>query len=173
VNEVDRHGNPLTFTPDVHLVETNAATLEIAGIRIVKYPPDYTAYSGGNQRNQLQFFRYSDVLLMIAEAKLRQAAPDMAGALTLVNQLRVIRGATPWATLTLVNTGNVADPNTLLAERGRELYWESWRRNDLIRFGVFTKPWGLKPTDDPKYMLFPIPSGQLIANPNLKQNTGY
>jgi hypothetical protein len=173
VGEVDRHGNALTFTPEVSLVETNPNTLEISGIRIVKYAPDYTAYSGGNQRNQLQIFRYADVLLMVAEAKLRQSSPDDAGALLLVNQLRTARGATPWASVTLVNTGNVADPNTLLAERGRELYWESWRRQDLIRFGVFLKPWALKPSDDPKYLLFAIPSDQLIANPNLKQNSGY
>jgi hypothetical protein len=173
VGEVDRHGNPLTFTPEVSLVETNPNTLEITGIRIVKYPPDYTAYNGGNQRNQLQIFRYADVLLMIAEAKLRQGTPDAAGALLLVNQVRIKRGASPWASVTLVNTGNVDDPNTLLAERGRELYWESWRRQDLIRFGVFLQPWALKPTDDPKYLLFAIPSDQLIANPNLKQNDGY
>ncbi|MGZ3838871.1 MAG: RagB/SusD family nutrient uptake outer membrane protein [Flavisolibacter sp.] len=173
VAEVDRHGNALTFTPDVHLVETNVNTLEIAGIRIVKYPPDYSAYNGGNQRNQLQMFRYADVLLMVAEAYMRSATPNTAAALTLVNQIRTARGASTWTTLTLVNSSSVADPNTLLAERGRELYWESWRRQDLIRFGVFLKPWALKTTDDPKYLLFPIPSDQLIANPNLKQNTGY
>jgi hypothetical protein len=173
VGEVDRHGNALTFTPTVNLVETNPNTLEIAGIRIVKYPPDYSAYNGGNQKNQLQIYRYADVLLMVAEAKLRQGTPDAAGALVLVNQLRVARSATPWVSVTLVNTSNVADPNTLLAERGRELYWEGWRRQDLIRFGVFLKPWALKTADDPKYLLFAIPSAQLIANPNLKQNAGY
>jgi len=171
--EVDRHGNALTFTPEVSLVETNPNTLEISGIRVVKYPPDYTAYSGGNQRNQLQIFRFADVLLMVAEAKLRQGTPDAAGALILVNQVRTTRGASVWASVTLVNDANVDDPNTLLAERGRELYWESWRRQDLIRFGVFLKPWALKPSDDPKYLLFAIPSDQLIANPNLKQNSGY
>ncbi len=173
VGEVDRHGNALTFTPEVSLVETNPNTLEISGIRIVKYPPDYTAYNGGNQRNQLQIFRFADVILMVAEAKLRQGTPDNAGALVLVNGLRTVRGASPWASITLVNTGNVDDPNTLLAERGRELYWESWRRQDLIRFGVFLTPWALKPSDDPKYLLFAIPSDQLVANPNLKQNSGY
>jgi len=169
--EVDRHNNPLKFMPSVNLVETNGNTLEITGIRIVKYPPDYAAYSGGNQRNQLQIFRYADVVLMVAEAKARTG--DNAGALTLVNQLRAIRGASPLATLTLVNTSNVSDPSTLLAERGRELYWESWRRQDLIRFGVYLKPWALKAQDDVKFLLFPIPSDQLIGNPNLKQNPNY
>jgi hypothetical protein len=175
VAEVDRHGNPLAFTPEVHLVETDADKLEVAGIRVIKYPPDYTAYSGGNQHNQLQIFRYADVILMVAEAKMRLASPDVAGALQLVNQLRSARGATPLGTITLVNPSNVADPNTLLAERGREMYWESWRRQDLIRFGVFLAPWQLKEADaDPeRNLLFPIAQDQLLANPNLHQNPGY
>ena len=171
----DRQGNPLAFTPDVKLVETDPNRLEVAGIRVIKYPPDYTAYSGGNQRNQLQIFRYADVILMIAEAKMRAASADQAGALLLVNQLRTVRGATPMATLTLVNSSNVSDPNTLLAERGRELYWESWRRQDLIRFGVFLVGWGLKEADShpERNLLFPIAQDQLLANPNLVQNPGY
>lgn len=171
----DRQGNPLSFTQDVKLIETDRQRLEVAGIRVIKYPPDYNNYSSGNQTNQLQIFRYSDVLLMIAEAKLRSSAPDAVGALLLVNQLRVARGATPFTTLTLVNPANVADPNTLLAERGRELYFESWRRQDLIRFGVFLKKWALKEADaDPvRNLLFPIAPNQLLANPNLHQNPGY
>ena len=112
---------------------------------------------------------------MVAEAKLRQGSPDAAGALTLVNQLRLVRGGTPLASINLVNPTNVADPNTLLAERGRELYWESWRRQDLIRFGVFLVKWQLKEADqDPeRNLLFPIAQDQLLANPNLKQNPGY
>jgi hypothetical protein len=174
IAEVDRQGHPLKFTPQVSLVEADPATLELTGIRIVKYPPDYSAYTGGNQKNQLQIFRYADVVLMVAEANLRLASPNNAAALVLINALRVARNATPWVgTVTLANSSNVADPNTLLAERGRELYWESWRRNDLIRFGVYLKPWALKPTDNPRNLLFPIPSDQLIANPNLAQNPGY
>jgi hypothetical protein len=173
VNITDRQGRPLIFADSVHLIEIDATKLETAGIRVIKYPPDYSAYSSNNQKNQLQIYRYSDVLLMIAEAKMRSATPDNAGALVLINQLRAARGATAVVTMPLVNTSNTADPATLLAERGRELYWESWRRQDLIRFGVFLKPWALKPIDDPKYLLFPIPPSQLIVSPNLIQNPGY
>jgi hypothetical protein len=172
----DRQGNPLAFTPDVKNIETDKNRLEIAGIRVVKYPPDYSGYSGGNQRNQLQIFRYADVLLMVAEAKMRLQAPDMAGALDIVNELRVKRGAAPLTSIVLVNDTNVADPNTLLAERGREMYFESWRRQDLIRFGVFLKPWALKDATadkDNSHLLFPISPDQLLANPNLTQNPGY
>lgn len=171
----DRQGNPLSFTEDVKLIETDKNRLEVAGIRVIKYPPDYSAYDGGNQKNQLQIFRYADVLLMVAEAKLRASAPDNGGALTLINEVRAQRGADPLGSITLVNESNVADPNTLLAERGRELYWESWRRQDLIRFGVFLKPWSLKNADaDPvRNLLYPIAPDELLANPNLKQNPGY
>ncbi len=170
-NRKDRNGANLTFNLNVSLVEPNPATLEDDGVRIIKYAPDNENYNSGQQGNQLQIFRYADVLLMIAEAQLRQN--NSAAALVLVNQLRVARKAAPLATLTLVSTSNLYDPNTLLSERQKELYWESWRREDLIRFGVYLQPWALKTVDDPKYLLFPIPATQLVANPNLKQNAGY
>jgi hypothetical protein len=170
----DRQGNGLAFTPAVNLIEIDKKRLEVAGIRVVKYPPDYTAYSGGNQHNQLQIFRLADVHLMVAEAKMRQSAPDVAGALAIVNNLRSVRNAAALGAITLVNPSNVYDPNTLLAERGRELYFESWRRQDLIRFGMFLKPWALKEADvNDRTLLFPIAPDELLANPNLQQNPGY
>jgi starch-binding outer membrane protein, SusD/RagB family len=169
----DRQGNALSFTPEVNLIETKKERIEVAGIRVIKYPPDYTAYDGGNQRNQLQIFRYADVVLMVAEAYARMG--NTAQALTMVNDLRAVRGADPLATLTLVNTSDPNDPNTLLAERGRELYWESWRRQDMIRFGTFTLATDLRPADeDPtRNLLYPISPDELLANPNLVQNPGY
>ena len=171
----DRQGNPLSFTNDVKLIEIDKNRLEVAGIRVIKYPPDYNAYDGGNQTNQLQIFRFADVLLMQAEANLRLAAPSSVNALALVNSIRLARGASILTTISLVDPANVANPATLLAERGREMYFESWRRQDLIRFGVFLKAWSLKAADaDPtRNLLFPIAPDQLLANPNLKQNPGY
>lgn len=165
--------HPLAFDPGIsaNMVETNPAKEEITGIRVVKYPPDYSNYDGA-AGNDLVIFRYPDVVLMVAEAMMRKAAPDNAGALALVNALRTARGAAPLTSMTLVAATNYA-PNTLLAERGRELYWEWVRRTDLIRFGVFLRPWPYKPADDPKNLLFPVPAQALAANPNLKQNPGY
>jgi len=172
VAEVDRKGAPLAFVKDIaaNMIETGT-NLELTGIRVVKYVPDYPQYQG-NAGNDLMIFRYPDVVLMVAEAKMRTG--DAAGALTMVNALRTARGAAPLtSTMTLANTSNVEDPNTLIAERGRELYWESVRRTDLERFGVYLKVWQYKPTDDPKNLIFPIPNSALAANPNLKQNAGY
>ena len=171
----DRKGNPLSYTPAIaaNMIETGG-NLEVTGIRVVKYAPDYTSggkYYGGPAGNDLVLFRYADVMLMVAEAYIRTG--DNASGLALVNQLRIARGASTFASLPLVNDANVDDPNTFLAERGRELYWEEYRRTDLIRFGVFLKPWGLKPSDDPKNLLYPIPNQALAADPNLTQNPGY
>ena len=81
-------------------------------------------------------------------------------------------------------TNNVSSINLdfILEERGRELYWEAFRRTDLIRYGRFTTdaylwPWkgGIKAGRGVSeiYRLFPIPSTDIIANTNLVQNTGY
>jgi hypothetical protein len=70
----------------------------------------------------------------------------------------------------------------LLQERMRELYWEGFRRTDLIRFGKFTSasylwPWKGGVADGTGVAgyrdLYPIPASDIIANPNLKQNSGY
>jgi hypothetical protein len=179
VNQKDRKGAPLIFNPNIaaDLKETGS-DLEVKGIRGLKYVPDFsngvTSFTGQFAgSNWLQLIRYADVVLMVAEAKMRLTAPDNAGALALVNGLRTARNASSMASITLVNTANVSDPNTLLAERGRELWWESVRRTDLIRFGMFLKPWAYKTADDPKYLLYPIPNQALSANPNLTQNPGY
>jgi hypothetical protein len=144
--------------------------LEVTGIRVVKYVPDYSYY-GGPAGNDLMIFRYADVILMVAEALYRTGETD--DALDMVNDLRIARGAPALATMTLVNPANIHAPNTLLAERGRELYWEGFRRSDLIRFGVYLSDWQYKQVNDPRNLVFPIPSQALAANPNLTQNPGY
>ena len=177
VAEKDRKGAPLAFDPTIASdMKETGANLEVTGIRVIKYTPDFSngaSSYGGPSGNDLVIFRYADVLLMVAEAKMRAAAADNAGALTLINQLRTARKVATVTSMPLVNSADPVDPKTLLAERGREFYWEAQRRTDLIRFGVFLKPWQYKPTDDAKYLVFPIPSQALAANPNLKQNPGY
>jgi hypothetical protein len=174
----DRKGHPLAFEPGIAstMIE-QGPDLELTGIRVAKYVPDFSDASGkyysSNSGNWLMLIRYPEVVLMIAEAKMRAASPDVPGALTLINTLRTARGAPPVATMLLVNPANVDDATTFLAELGREFYWESHRRTDLIRFGVFNVLWQYKPSDDPKYLVFPVPNQALAVNPNLKQNPGY
>ncbi len=120
-------------------------------------------------------YRLADAYLMYAEAALRGGG-DAGLGLNYVNQLRErAYGNT---------SGNVAsiDLDFILAERCRELYWENHRRTDLIRFGRFTGAdylWSYKggvkegASIANHLNLFPIPASDIIANPNLKQNTGY
>lgn len=158
----DRNGNPLSFTREFFSAVDNQPSLvdnnEVTGIRVIKYNPKDGAFA-----NHIIFFRYSDAYLMKAEAMMRSGDDPTA----MVNELRAIRGATP--------LGSVTEQD-LLDERARELYTEGWRRNDLIRFGQYTKDWDFKDPDavgDVNRQLFPIPSAQLILNPNLVQNPGY
>lgn len=155
----DRRGNNLAFTKEVKLIETGN-NLEITGIRVVKYPPDYN--NGDNADNDYVMFRLADVLLMKAEAQLRSG--QAGAAVSSVNLVRQRAGLSTLGSVTL---------DQLLDERGRELYWEGWRRQDLIRFGKFLQPWSEKPASDPKALLFPIPASSLAANPTLTQNPGY
>jgi len=158
----DRAGAPLAFTREFistvdgqpSLVDNN----EITGIRLIKYNPRF----GGFNEHEI-FFRYSDAHLMKAEAMMRSGGDPTA----MVNELRAIRGATPIASVT---------EQDMIDERGRELYMEFWRRQDLIRFGQYTKNWEFKEGDavgNSDRNLFPIPASQVILNPNLVQNPGY
>ena len=155
----DRRGNPLAFTPNVSLRESGN-DLEVTGIRVVKYPIDYN--SGDNVDNDYVYYRYADVILMRAEALMRSG--NTGEAQNLVNMVRSARGVGSLSSLTF---------DALLAERGRELYWEGHRRSDLIRFGKFLQPWQEKPASGQERLLFPIPARSLAANPNLQQNPGY
>jgi starch-binding outer membrane protein, SusD/RagB family len=167
----DRTGAPLSFTTTVKAIEVGT-NLEVTGIRAFKYPIDYVNTGGGNIDNDYVYFRLADVLLMKAEAILRGGTGTVAGAygstpLALVNYIRThsSRGATALASVSL---------DQLLDERGRELYLESWRRQDMVRFSKYLAPFQEKNyQSDNKYVLFPIPNRFLAVNPNLKQNPGY
>ncbi|GAA4275608.1 RagB/SusD family nutrient uptake outer membrane protein [Aquimarina mytili] len=151
----DRPGNPLIFEKEL---PTLAGNNERTGIRTIKYHPENGEFEG----HQI-IFRYADAHLMKAEAILRGGTSGDA-TLALVNDLRTIRNATPLAAVT---------EQDLIDERGRELYKEFWRRNDLIRFGKFADAWALKINTDDFRVLFPVPATALLTNPNLTQNPGY
>ena len=124
-------------------------------------------------------FRLAEVHLMYAEAVLRGGTGGTTTqALKYVNDLRrrAAKDATKYTDLTTITKDDV------LNERGRELVWESVRRTDLIRYGKFTTgtylwQWKGKALNgaavSDNFNLFPIPSSDVVANPNLKQNTGY
>ncbi|MGN6179820.1 MAG: RagB/SusD family nutrient uptake outer membrane protein [Mucilaginibacter sp.] len=137
------------------------------GIRNIKFFPDYTNTLSRNQNNDVPIFRYSDIILMKAEAILRGGTPTLgATALSLVNQIKAVRTTSPPLTSVTLND--------IYNERCKEFAWETWHRNDMIRFGQYENPWGLGKTNTDVYRrLFPIPTTAIMTNPNLVQNPGY
>ena len=155
----DPDGPPLTLTPEINELGLN--TLRQAGARIGKYA--FEQGSTPNMNNDFPLFRYTDALLSKAECHMRMGQ-NMSQALDLVNQVRARAGVAPFTELTEEN---------LLAERGRELFFEAIRRTDMIRFGRFNDAWWEKTATDPHVNIYPIPRNQLDANSNLNQNPGY
>jgi hypothetical protein len=187
-----------TGSPDSRgIFHTSGQNLEIVdlstftdGFPITKYKNVTSSGAKGSDPNgdfpdtDFPLFRLADVYLMYAECVLATNA-DKTAAVTYINALRQrAYGNT---------TGNITATDLtfdfLLKERARELNWEAHRRQDLIRFekypgfaGYYTGstyvwPWkggvaggvgvGSHRT------LYPIPSTDIAANPNLVQNSGY
>jgi hypothetical protein len=121
-------------------------------------------------------FRLAEMYLIYMEAVKRGGGGSESIALEYFNKLRE-RGYEN-------SNGDVTSftVDDVLNERQRELYWEGFRRTDLIRYNLFTSasyvwPWKAGSAQgtgvDNHYSLFPIPSTDIISNTNLVQNPGY
>lgn len=159
------NGDALEYQPfEVEQNLTNSPYMKTAGARMGKYEADKTSYMDGKlPNNDIVLFRYADALLMKAEAKVRNGDDGSAE----LNEVRARVGMdTRQATL-----------STLLEERLLELVWEGWRRQDLIRFGLFGTVYDLRtplPNEANGYTtVFPIPNKCISLNANLVQNKGY
>ena len=118
-----------------------------------------------SMENDFFVFRYADVILMYAEALLRDSQPldDIAKeGLKKIRERAGLEEITDW------------DLEKLYNERSHEMALEGWRRSDMIRFGEYRKTWFAKPEETPATgLLLPIPSERKATNPNLDQNPGY
>lgn len=123
-------------------------------------------------------FRLADAHLIYAEAHLRGGGGSLTRAVELVNDLRERAYGDQSGNI----TGAQLDLDFILDERARELYWEGHRRTDLIRYGLFTSAdyvWAWKGNEQngtsthPRNVIFPLPSSDVNANPNLDQNDDY
>jgi len=162
----------VNLTPDI--IPRQSQTLfdlgndEIAwnmGYRNIKFYPDATS-TNRNQKNDVPFLRYSDILLMKAESILRGGGVTLGQtADALVNMVRSNR------TTSSALSGVTLEE--LYKERSREFTWEAWHRNDMIRFGKYEGQWGYKTNTDVRRRVFPIPTNAMVLNPALTQNDGY
>ena len=156
---------PLVYEPwNVSLDVSGKPYEKTAGARMKKYEVDKTGLKDGKLLdNDIVLFRYADVLLMQSEAKVRNGEDGDAE----LNLVRSRVGMAP-RTATLEN---------LLDERMMELAWEGWRRQDMIRFGVFTRSYSCRPQlpgeENGYTTVFPIPEKVIDMNPQLHQHKGY
>jgi hypothetical protein len=110
--------------------------------------------------------RTAELYLIRAESRALLAAPDLTGALADLNTVRV-RANVPEI------TGITSQADVLLAienERRVEFALEPQRWFDLVRTG---RAPALLNLNDPNKYIFPIPAGEFLADPSLKQNPGY
>ena len=158
----DTGGIVLDYTPAINELEPNA--LRQSGARLGKF--SFQQFGRPDQSNDFPIVRLGDVMLMSAEAQMRAAGNwSHAPALALVNAVRTRAGVSAFSSMTA---------DSFLAERGREMFQESSRRTDLIRFGKYSSgTWWEKAASPAHKTLFPIPFDAIQSSTGLSQNAGY
>jgi hypothetical protein len=183
-------GRPLVFTNTLPGVDNS---LETDGFRVGKF--EIKQGVRVDLSNDFPLFRYADILMMKAESMLRLGQAGPAAALVTQVRQRNFTATPAKATVTATDLArgssyqygparnNVVSPveggadiqfGRFLDELGWEFTAEGHRRQDMIRFGVYTKKSWLSHVPNGDYRtLMPIPQNVLNTNSNLRQNPGY
>lgn len=164
-DKADPDGAPVNYTPEINELAPNGSRQ--AGARLGKY--SFKINQINDMDNDYVLFRYGELLLVKAEAQARESGNwSHPTTIELVNQIKT-RADIP--TVTSLNEDEFFD------ERGREVFQESLRRTDLIRFGKWGDAWWEKSAHGDTYKnIMPIPLDQInAADPEfpLAQNPGY
>jgi hypothetical protein len=150
----------LNYIPEIDELEPNSSRK--AGARLGKF--SFRQGQLDNMDNDYPIIRLGDLYLIRAEGNAR-ATGNWNLALTDVNTIRARAGVSAMTSITA---------DDFLAERGREMFMEVTRRQDLIRFGQWGNSWWEKTNSDAFRTVFPIPQEQITAsNGSLTQNPGY
>lgn len=149
-------GEPLDISPYLPALSMgdgySPAEIRTTGARIGKYEIKMGAKE--NLSNDFPLFRLSDFYLMKAEAEIRMGANGDQW----VNAIRTRANVEAYSGCTL---------DQLLEERGREMFVEGHRRQDLIRFDKWKNAWWEKAAHGDEKNTFPIPQWAIDGNPNL------
>jgi len=172
----DDRNTLITDGRDINIVDVSDRD---SGYIITKYSNKTSTGAAGSDPTfvdtDFPLFRLADVYLMYAEAFLRGGGGSESEALGYVNDVRQRAHAS-------AISSNQLTLSFLIDERSRELHWEAHRRQDLIRFGLYSGGnynWAWKGNGangiaiDKHMEVYPLPSESIAANPNLTQNPGY
>ena len=167
---------PMDFTPDLNFDNPTQAVLPTSqinrGTRCFKFEFDPQAGNGASNVD-IPLYRLGGIYTMRAEAYLRKG--DNGAALADINMLRTSRTRESL----YANAPGIAIPSIdmdiLFREIGFEMYWEMWRRPQMVRFGKFdaARMTSAKPASQPFRRVFPIPQQVMDVNRGLTQNFGY
>lgn len=135
-----------------------------------QYPLPSNFLTESPSRNR-KIIRYSDVLLMNAEAANELNKPDKA--INLLNQVRDRVGMPnhPTSEYPVGNKQEIFE--AIVHERRVELMFEFNRLYDLRRWGLAEEELGPLGYEAPRHRYFPIPQSELDANSELEQNPNY
>nr|WP_295924949.1 RagB/SusD family nutrient uptake outer membrane protein [uncultured Dyadobacter sp.] len=182
-------GKPLHYINELPGVDQSE---EIHGFRLGKF--EIEKGTTVNLSNDWPLLRYADVLMMKAESLLRTGKADEAAAIVTNVRARNFKASPSKATVTGADlmkgssydyglrnsTASTQEGGAdirygrFLDELGWEFAQEGRRRQDMIRFGIFTtKSWLSHKPNGAYRSLLPIPRPELNKNSNLKQNDGY
>lgn len=167
---------PMVFTPELNFDNSSQAVLSQnqinRGARCFKFEFD-PEEGNGSSNSDIPLFRLGGVYTMRAEAYFRKG--DMGNALSDINMLRTSRtreslfGNAPGLPIPAI------DGAILYKELGFEMYWEMWRRPQMVRFGKLdlALPNSAKPATEPFRRIFPIPQETMDVSRGFTQNLGY
>jgi starch-binding outer membrane protein, SusD/RagB family len=124
-------------------------------------------FNGYGFDHNVRVIRYSDVLLMFAEAKLQGATVATVSGYDAASALNKVRIRVKLLPIGAPSLQDVWD------ERRAELAMEQDRFFDLVRTGQATTALASKGYNPAKHHLFPIPAQQMQLNTNLTQNLNY
>lgn len=171
-------GQTLNMT-DLYTSTAGFSTFKFRNVTRSGGPAPHADPAGNFSDIDFPLFRLGEIYLIYAESVLRGGTGG--DATTALNYINALRSRAYGNASGNINPGQLTT-DFILDERGRELYYEASRRTDLIRYGKFTTSaylWAWKGGVEggtavaDKYNIFPIPTTDLSANPNLKQNPGY
>lgn len=180
--------NYINYMSDVNGTEYNE------GYRFVKY--EIGSGTVASTANDVPFYRYTDALMIKAECLLRTGNASGAAAIVTEIRQRAFKRTDPAkasvsgakllggsvykygeysnGTITKLEGGSDIQYGGFLDELAWEFVGEHHRKQDLIRFGVYTKKsWFSHKPNGGFRIIFPIPQSQMDSNHNLTQNTGY
>lgn len=165
---------PMDFTPELDFSNPAQAVFSQTeinrGVRVFKYEFD-PENGNGTSNVDIPLYRLGGIYCMRAEAYFRNG--DNAAALADINMLKTSR------TREALFDNEPGKPVTTLTEEvlyneiGYEMYWEMYRRKQMIRFGTFDDAYTAKPQTEPYLRVFPIPQETIDVTEEFSQNQGY